>query len=99
MLNILLGIGLGGVYLLLQRSERYQHKHPHRPVKYKAYHIHIDRTLVVSSIALLVTLVGLAIAVPLSGWRMSRRIGWALVSIWIVATVVNLVLEIGAWTK
>lgn len=95
MLNILLGIGLSGMYLLVQRSEKYHDKHPHRPKHYSSYPIHIHRTLVVSSVALLVTLVGLAVAVPLNGWRMSRRIGWALVGVWVFATVVNLGIEVG----
>ncbi|UKZ77436.1 hypothetical protein TrVFT333_005157 [Trichoderma virens FT-333] len=51
-------------------------------------------TLMISSITLLVILVGLLIAVPLNKWILSRRIGWALIAIWVASTVANVVVEL-----
>jgi sodium/potassium/calcium exchanger 6 len=54
--------------------------------------------LMVSGITLLVTLVGLLIAVPMNKWMMSRRIGWGLIILWTISTVINLVVEVsGVW--
>jgi len=83
MLNILLGIGISGLYMtLVQPSDR------------NGYEIQVSSTLMISAVTLLGTLIFLLIAVPWNGWRMSRGIGWALVGIWGVSTVINLVVEI-----
>jgi sodium/potassium/calcium exchanger 6 len=47
----------------------------------------------VSAVTVLLTLVVLLIVVPRNGWVMSRRIGWGLIGIWTVGTVVNLAVE------
>lgn len=47
-----------------------------------------------SGITLLITLVGLLIAVPWNKWMMSRRIGWCLIALWVVGTAVNVGLEV-----
>ena len=94
MLNILLGIGLSGIYLLVTRSENYHHRHPHRPERHESYHIDIEGSLVVSSVALLVMLAGLAVAVPWGGWRMSRVVGCVLVGVWMVGTGVGVAVEV-----
>ncbi|KAI9818217.1 MAG: hypothetical protein M1827_000842 [Pycnora praestabilis] len=94
MLNILLGIGLSGLYMTVSDGEHRHEKHPHRPMKYKPYQIEVSSTLMVSAVTLLVTLVGLLIVVPWNGWRMDRRIGWGLIGLWIVSTIGNLVVEI-----
>jgi sodium/potassium/calcium exchanger 6 len=93
MLNILLGIGLSGMYMTLRDGNGRHHKHPEEPVRYQPYPIEVSGTLVISGITLLVTLVGLLIVVPLNKWMMDRRIGWGLVTLWCVSTVVNLVVE------
>ncbi|KAL7950811.1 Ca2+ transporter [Trichoderma barbatum] len=94
MLNILLGIGVGGVLMMVQDANRHQNKHPEDDYAYKPYRIQIGGTLMISSITLLVILVGLLIAVPLNKWILSRRIGWALIAIWMASTIANVVVEL-----
>ena len=98
MLNILLGIGISGLYMTVKDGHHNHAKHPDRPMIYKPYQVEVSGTLVVSGVTLLVTLVGLLIAVPLNKWIMSRRIGWGLIILWSVSTIINLVVEItGVW--
>ncbi|RDW78359.1 hypothetical protein BP5796_06211 [Coleophoma crateriformis] len=98
MLNILLGVGISGVYMTISEANRNHAKHPHKSLKYKPYQIEVSGTLMISAITLLFTLVGLLIMVPLNKWVMSRRIGWSLITLWSISTVVNLAVEIsGAW--
>lgn len=84
-MNILLGIGLGGLYMTLSASSA---------VTGDWYHIKISKVLVISTITLLVILVGLLLVVPLNGWRMDRRIGWGLMVLWLVSTLGNVIAEI-----
>ncbi|KAF9879257.1 sodium/calcium exchanger protein [Colletotrichum karsti] len=99
MLNILLGIGIGGVYMMVQAANHRHKKHPDKPFKYHSYQIQIGGTLMISAITLLVTLLGLLIIVPMNKWVMSRKIGWGLIAIWTVSTIVNVVIEVtGVWT-
>ncbi|KAK6509021.1 hypothetical protein TWF481_003787 [Arthrobotrys musiformis] len=82
MLNILLGIGGSGIYMTIApSSENY-------------YQIEVSSTLMISAITLLGTLFFLLAAVPMNNWRMTRGLGWALVGIWVVSTVINVVVEI-----
>jgi sodium/potassium/calcium exchanger 6 len=98
LLNILLGIGLGGAWQTIQAANKKHAKHPDRPWKYKPYHIQVSGTLIVSAITLLVTLLALLIMVPINKWVMSKKIGWFLIALWTVGTVVNLAIEIsGVW--
>jgi sodium/potassium/calcium exchanger 6 len=98
MLNILLGIGISGLYMTIKEANTKHHKHPGKKLKYKPYEIEVSGTLLVSAITLLVTLIGLLIAVPLNKWVMSRRIGWGLIILWSFSTVINLAVEIsGVW--
>ncbi len=99
MLNILLGIGLSGLYMTITDGEHKHRRHPGRPMKYSPYQIEVSSTLVISGATLLVTLVGLLIAVPLNGWKMDRRIGWGLVALWCVSTIGNLVVEVKGWGR
>ena len=94
MLNILLGIGVGGVLMMVEDANRHKHKHPGDDYAYQPYRIQIGGTLMISSITLLVILVGLLIAVPLNKWILSRRIGWALIAIWSASTIANVVVEV-----
>jgi len=80
MLNILLGIGLSGSYILLRGANHRAEKHPDEDFKFKSYHIDVSNTLIVSGATLLVTLVGLLVFVPMNKWVMSRRLGWALIA-------------------
>ena len=97
MLNILLGIGLSGLYMTINGSESRHHKHPDRPLKYKPYHVEIGGTLIISGITLLVTLLGLLIVVPLRGWWMDRKVGWGLIVLWTLSTIGNVIVEIAGW--
>jgi len=97
LLNILLGIGLSGIFVIVQGAEKKRHGHPERPIRFRPYRVEVSTSLIVSAVALLVTLVGLLIAVPLNGWRMDRRIGIGLVVLWVVATAGNVVVEVLGW--
>ncbi|KAH9902176.1 Sodium/calcium exchanger protein-domain-containing protein [Xylariomycetidae sp. FL2044] len=100
LLNILLGIGLGGAFQTIHAANKRKHKHPDRPFQYKPYHIQVSGTLMVSAIALLITLLALLIFLPINKWVMSRRIGWGLITLWSVSTVVNLAVEVaGVWRE
>lgn len=82
MLNILLGVGISGIYIGALRNG-------------EGYKVQVSGTLVISAATLLITLVFLLVAVPANGWRMSRRIGWVMVGLWVVSTVINLGVEVG----
>ena len=94
MLNILLGIGLGGAYMTIHNEQHRHHKHPNRPIVYRPYTLDVSTTLIISGVALLVTLTGLLIFVPLNGWRMDRKIGIGLITLWTIATAGNVVVEV-----
>ena len=97
LLNILLGIGLSGCYIILEGASNRQHRHPDKPVRFKPYHVEVSPTLVVSGVALLVTLVGLLVVVPLNGWKMDRKVGIGLMALWVVTTIGNVVVEVTGW--
>lgn len=94
MLNILLGIGISGLYLTISRGAHKHAKHPDKPIKYKPYDIEVSTTLMISGVTLLVTLIGLLIMVPLNGWRMDRKIGLGLITLWTLSTIGNVIVEI-----
>ncbi|CAH0049498.1 unnamed protein product [Clonostachys solani] len=98
MLNILLGIGIGGVMMMI-RSASLDHKnHPDQPYHYGPYNVQVGATLFISAITLLVTLVGMLIIVPMNKWVLSRKIGWTLIALWAVTTVLNVIIEVtGVW--
>lgn len=94
MLNILLGIGLGGLYMTLNRVKS-SPKHDEMLTRVP-YEITISKVLVISGATLLFVLVGLLIVVPLNNWRMDRRIGWGLIAVWCVSTVGNVIVEVAS---
>lgn len=94
MLNILLGIGLSGLFMTIKAGREKHQRHPNKPVKYKPYLIDVGDTLIISGITLLVTLLGLLVFVPLNKWRMDRKIGWGLMALWSASTIANVVVEI-----
>ncbi|RMZ73881.1 sodium calcium exchanger [Pyrenophora seminiperda CCB06] len=94
MLNILLGVGLSGCYMIITKGEHRHEKHPDQSVHFRPYHIVVSTTLVISGATLLVTLAGLLVAVPLRKWRMDRVIGWGLVTLWFLSTAVNVLVEV-----
>ncbi|KGO40846.1 Sodium/calcium exchanger membrane region [Penicillium expansum] len=95
MLNILLGIGLGGLYMTLNSGNQRHNEALQgvRPVQVP-YDIAISKVLVISGATLLFILVGLLIIVPMNNWRMDRRIGWGLVAVWCVSTLGNVIAEV-----
>jgi sodium/potassium/calcium exchanger 6 len=94
MLNILLGIGLSGSWILIRGAEHRHKKHPEKQIRYRTYDIQVGQTLIVSGVTLLITLIGLIVAVPMNKWIFSRRIGWTLIGVWCISTTLNVVLEV-----
>jgi sodium/potassium/calcium exchanger 6 len=94
MLNILLGIGVSGVYITVRNAREVERRHPKAGLEFQPYLVEIDRTLIVSGVALLVTLVGLLVIVPARGWMMDRVVGSWLMGLWVLATVANVGSEI-----
>jgi solute carrier family 24 (sodium/potassium/calcium exchanger), member 6 len=94
MLNILLGIGFGGVYMAYTSANKAHRKHPDRPLQYKPYQIQVGKTLKISAAGVLFTLFAILIAVPCNDWVMSRRIGFGLIAIWTFTTLVNVIVEV-----
>ncbi|KAG8525403.1 uncharacterized protein KY384_009047 [Bacidia gigantensis] len=99
MLNILLGIGLSGLYMTVRGAENRERKHPGEPLRYKPYQIEVGGTLLISGVTLLVTLAGLLIVVPLRGWWMDKRVGVGLVVLWTASTIGNVIAEVLGWEK
>lgn len=101
MLNILLGVGVGGAWMIVKSANEQHRKHPERPpTAYRPYRIDVGETLLISAVTVLLTLVALLVAVPLNRWFMSRKIGWGLIALWATGTVVNVVVEItGPWSE
>lgn len=92
MLNILLGIGLSGMYLILTAAgDRVDREH--KKWKLKPYHIDVSKTLLISGATLLVTLLMLLVIVPIKRWKMDRSLGWLLIGIWLVSTGANVGVE------
>ena len=94
MLNILLGIGISGMYLILTAARDKVDKHPGKKWKIKPYHIDVSKTLLISGGTLLVTLVVLLVVIPIKKWRMDRSLGWILITIWLVSTIANVAVEL-----
>ncbi|KAJ5663841.1 Sodium/calcium exchanger membrane region [Penicillium longicatenatum] len=97
MLNILLGIGLGGLYMTLNGGNTRRHDEIlGRTVSSESvsYEIAISKVLVISGATLLMVLVGLLIVVPLNGWKMDRKIGWGLIAVWCLSTLGNVIAEV-----
>ncbi|KAF7171488.1 hypothetical protein CNMCM5623_003823 [Aspergillus felis] len=88
MLNILLGIGLGGLYMTVKAKPETE------IARQGSYEIAVSKVLVISGATLLTTLLLLLIVVPLNNWRMDRKIGWGLVILWAFSTLGNVIVEI-----
>jgi sodium/potassium/calcium exchanger 6 len=100
MLNILLGIGIGGVLMMVQNANQKHAKHPDKPVRYGPYSVKVGPTLMISAVTLLIILVLLLIVVPLNKWILSRKIGWGLIALWTLSTIANVVVEVtGVWQE
>ncbi|KAG9121252.1 hypothetical protein FRC07_002874 [Ceratobasidium sp. 392] len=80
MLNMLLGIGLSGSYVISQTGESYK--------------VNLSPTLLVSTIGLLCLLVATLVIVPLSDFNLTRRWGLMLIAGYVVVMVVNVIVEV-----
>jgi len=80
MLNMLLGIGLSGSYVISQTGESYK--------------VDLSPTLLVSTIGLLCLLVSTLIIVPLNDFNLTRRWGLMLIAGYVVVMVVNVIVEV-----
>ncbi|KAL6709611.1 hypothetical protein ACN47E_001039 [Coniothyrium glycines] len=94
MLNILLGVGLSGCYMIITKGEHRHEKHPDQSVHFRPYHIAVSTTLVISGATLLATLAGLLVAVPMRRWKMDKVVGWGLVVLWMASTFANVLVEV-----
>ncbi|KAM0754539.1 hypothetical protein T439DRAFT_377003 [Meredithblackwellia eburnea MCA 4105] len=81
MLNILLGVGLSGSYLIFTNGGT-------------PLHVPMSRTLVVSGAGLLVVLLSTLVAVPLNGYMMSERMGWSLIAAYVCVLSINIGVEV-----
>ncbi|SPO00806.1 related to sodium-calcium exchangers [Cephalotrichum gorgonifer] len=101
MLNILLGLGSGGLLGMASKSHHKHEKHPSAdPITWEPYRIQIGGSLAISAATLLVTLLSLLVFVPRNKWVFSRRLGAGLIVLWCITTGVNLVIEAaGVWTE
>ncbi|KAF8322693.1 hypothetical protein DL93DRAFT_1051915 [Clavulina sp. PMI_390] len=80
MLNILLGIGLSGTFVIAQTGE--------------AYPVEFDNTLLVSCVGLLALLVATLIWVPWNGYFLDRRWGLVLILAYACIMAANVLVEI-----
>ncbi|EUC64802.1 sodium/calcium exchanger protein [Rhizoctonia solani AG-3 Rhs1AP] len=80
MLNMLLGIGLSGSYVISQTGESYK--------------VNLSPTLLVSAIGLLCLLASTLIIVPLSDFNLTRRWGLMLITGYVIVMCVNVIVEV-----
>lgn len=81
LLNMLLGIGLSGSYIIIAQGGG-------------PLHVEMGRTLIVSGVGLLVVLVATLIIVPLNGYWMSKKLGWGLIAAYVCVLSLNICVEI-----
>lgn len=80
MLNILLGIGVSGSYIIHQTSQPYT--------------LNLSHTLFVSSFGLLFLLAATLIFVPLNGYCLTHRWGTLLIATYTVIMLINVIVEL-----
>lgn len=79
MLNILLGIGISGTYIIRESNEPYP--------------LDFSTTLVITSIGLLALLLATLIFVPFNGYYLPRKWGIALISAYTALMTANIIVE------
>lgn len=89
MLNLLLGIGISGTYLLSDGQSQWNHSGVSG-----IYPIDFNPTLLVSGLGLLLILIGTLIAVPMNNFELTRPIGVSLIAAYVLIMTVNLLTEI-----
>lgn len=80
MLNMLLGVGISGSYIIHTTA--------------KPYELNFSTTLVVSAVGLLALLVATMIFVPWNGYFIPRSWGVFLIGFYVVIMTVNVVVEV-----
>ena len=80
MLNILLGVGISGSYIISHTS--------------KPYNLPLSRTLLLNGIGLLAILIVTVVAVPLNGFYLTRAWGIFLICCYVVLVTVTVVVEV-----
>jgi len=80
MLNILLGVGISGSYVISQTAEPYD--------------LDVSKTLYVSSFGLLFLLATTLVFVPLNDYYLTRRWGILLIATYTVIMIINIVVEL-----
>ena len=80
MLNILLGVGISGSYVISKSS--------------KPYDLPLSRTLVINGLGLLAILIMTVIVVPLNGFLLTRAWGIFLIACYAVLVTVTVVVEL-----
>ena len=80
MLNLLLGVGISGSYIISQTSEPYALK--------------LSTTLFVSAFGLLFLLAATLVFVPLNDYFLTRRWGYLLIASYTVIMIINIVVEL-----
>ena len=80
MLNILLGVGISGSYIVRQTGE--------------AYPLEFSPSLVVTGSGLLALLLATLVFVPMNGYFLPRKWGVALVCAYVLLMVANVVVEV-----
>lgn len=83
MLNILLGVGVSGLYVILKDGGGIG-----------AVELKADQTIFISIGTLVVTLLGLVAWMVWKGWRMTKKLGILLICVWVACTVANLVVAL-----
>lgn len=89
MLNLLLGIGISGTWLLSDGNAHWDHTGAA-----DIYPIDFNPTLLVSGLGLLLILIGTLIAVPMNNFELTRPIGISLIAAYMLIMTVNLLTEI-----
>lgn len=84
MINILLGVGISGTYVIHQQKAPYE--------------LHFTNTLFVSTLGLLALLATTLVFVPMNDYFLPRRWGWFLIGSYVVIMSVNVWVERGAST-
>jgi sodium/potassium/calcium exchanger 6 len=82
LLNILLGVGVSGTYMIQQSPS------PHY------YALTFSPTLISSAIGLLMLLIGTLFFVPMNDYHLTKRGGWLLIASYAVIMAVNVAIEL-----
>lgn len=91
MLNILLGIGIGGLFTIFKDMPKGS---PGFLIPRGSYALDVSATLLISGATLLTVLTGLLFVVPFNNWRMDKRVGWGLIALWSTSIITNVALTL-----